>query len=85
MKKYLHWAFFPISIIYCEFWLRLFSGENFFNFGIFTVILFSIFFGLLAQFVSFNKNTGLIIVQSLLSVWYSVQTVYHNIFGTYMI
>ena len=85
MKKYLHWAFFPISIIYCEFWLRLFSGENFFNFGIFTVILFSIFFGLLAQFVSFNKNTGLIIVQSLLSVWYSVQTVYHNIFGSYMI
>ena len=85
MKKYLHWAFFPITVIYCEFWLRLFSGERFLSWGIITVILFSIFFGLLGQFISFNKNAGLIAVQSVLSLWYSVQTVYHNIFGTYMI
>ncbi len=85
MKKYSHWAFLPISIIYCEFWLRLFSGEGFFNWGIITVVLFSIFFGFLSQFLSFNKNVGLIILQSVLSLWYSVQTVYHNIFGTYMI
>ncbi len=85
MKKYFHWAFFPISIIYCEFWLRLFSGERFLNFGIITVILFSIFFGFAAQLLSFNKNVGLIITQSVLSLWYSVQAVYHNIFGTYMI
>ena len=30
MKKYGHWAFFPISIFYCELWLRIFSGEMFF-------------------------------------------------------
>lgn len=85
LKKYLHWAFFPIAVIYCEFWLRLFSGGRFLNWGIITFILFSIFFGLLGQFISFNKNAGLIAVQSVLSLWYSVQTVYHNIFGTYMI
>ncbi|MBE6779514.1 MAG: LTA synthase family protein [Ruminococcaceae bacterium] len=85
MKKYYYWAFFPISIFYCELWLRLFSGERFFNWGLLTVALFSVFFGLLSQFVSFNKNGGLIAVQSVLSLWYSVQTVYHNIFGTYMI
>lgn len=85
MKKYWHWAFFPISIFYCELWLRLFSGEMFFNFGLVTVALFSVFFGLVAQFVSCNKNGGLIAVQALLSLWYSVQLVYHNIFGTYMI
>ncbi len=85
MKKYFCWAFFPISIIYCEFWLRLFSGERFFNWGIVTVILFSVFFGLLSQLISFDKKLGLIIVQSVLSLWYSVQLVYHNIFGTYMI
>ncbi len=85
MKKYAHWAFFPLSIIYCEFWLRLFSGARFFNFGIITVVLFSIFFGLIAQLLSFNKNTGLIIIQTVLSLWYGTQTVYHNIFGTYMI
>ncbi len=85
MRKYCYWAFFPISIFYCELWLRLFSGERFFNWGIITVALFSVFFGLISQFVSFNKNAGLIAVQSVLSLWYSVQTVYHNIFGTYMI
>ena len=85
MKKYYYWAFFPISIFYCELWLRLFGGERFFNWGLLTVALFSVFFGLVAQFASLNKNGGLIAVQSVLSLWYSVQTVYHNIFGTYMI
>ncbi len=85
MKKYCYWAFFPISIFYCELWLRLFSGERFFNWGLVTVLLFSVFFGLAAQLVSFNKKAPLIIIQSLLSLWYSVQTVYHNIFGLYMI
>ena len=85
VKKYYYWMFFPISIFYCELWLRLFSGERFFNWGILTVALFSVFFGLVAQFASLNKNGGLIAVQSVLSLWYSVQTVYHNIFGTYMI
>ena len=46
MKKYGHWAFFPISIFYCELCLRFFNGKAFFNWGLLIVALFSVFFGL---------------------------------------
>ena len=84
IKKYAHWAFFPISILFCEIWLRVFSGAQFFNWGLVIVFLFSLFFGLFAQFISCNKNAALITIQSVLSVWYCVQTVYHNRFSSYM-
>lgn len=85
LKKYGHWAFFPISIFYCELCLRLFNSKIFFNWGLLIVALFSIFFGLLAQLISRNKNVGLIIVQSVLSVIFCIQQVYYNIFGKYLV
>ena len=85
VKKYGHWAFFPISIFYCEIFLRFFNGKSFFNWGLLIVALFSVFFGLVAQFISRNKNGGLIAVQSFISLLFCVQQVYHNIFGKYLI
>ncbi len=83
-------VFFPLSIIYMELLLRLFSGEQFFGVGLLIIPVFSIVAGLgLCAVCSFlNKKAARIVsglVLAMFGVLYVTQIIYYDFFNNYLI
>lgn len=80
----------PACLVFMEIFIRLVAGGNFFGVGLIFTVLYSIILGViitvLCSFASPKANRiSLIVVQSVLSVWYCVQVVYHSFFGKFLI
>ena len=83
-------VFFPLSIIYMELLLRLFSGEQFFGVGLLIIPVFSIVAGLgLCAVCSFlNKKAARIVsglILAMFGVLYVTQIIYYDFFNNYLI
>lgn len=82
--------FFPLSVIYMELLLRIFSGEVFFNIGLLIIPVFSAVFGLgLHAICSLMGRKAARIVSgvvfALIGVVYMTQIIYYEFFNNYMI
>ena len=83
-------VFLPLSVLYMELILRLYSSGEFFNIGLAYIALFSACAGLLLQGICsfFSDKTSRIISGvsvSLLGLLYVVQIIYYSVFKNYLI
>lgn len=82
--------YFPISVLFMELMVKFSSGLNVSD-GLWFTIIFSIFpsclFTVIASFFNSERvNRGIAFGVSLvLSVYYNVQVVYYNVFGTFLV
>lgn len=91
LKKWLFLIYFPITIIYLEIILKLFTDTVITGVGLIFTVLFSIFFGIILTLLSnffksekANRITALII-SFLVFLIYGTQLVYHTIMGKFLI
>ena len=88
IKKNLPFLGLPIGIIYMELILRAICCGRFWGVGLFMMPLYSLVCGVFITMICclFRVRRGILItVQSLLSVWYCTQIIYHRFFGKFLI
>ncbi len=88
--NFLSWLYFPIAILWMEFFVKLSCGFSLADSALFTCLFtipLSIILTLLCTLTKSQRlNRGLsMFFTTVFAIWYNVQIVYYNVFGTFLI